>query len=99
MPVLLWLPSESGWIQMPLETRDLHLKQAFLTPEICGIQTGKKFALKSTSNYYFQVQLQMFVSGLTLCIFVVWIDMGIFTVEVPYDPSFMSVVCAKLVKF
>ncbi|CAH3158260.1 unnamed protein product [Porites lobata] len=83
----------------PWKHRDLHPKQAFLTPEIGGIQNGNKFALKSTSNYYFQVQLQMFVSGLTLCIFVVWTNKGIFTVDVPYDPSFMSVVCAKLEKF
>ena len=41
----------------------------------------------------------MFVSGLTLCIFVVWTNKGIFTVEVPCDPSFMSIVCAKLEKF
>ena len=83
----------------PWKHRDLHPKEAFLTPEIGGIQNGNKFALKSTSNYYFQVQLQMFVSGLTLCIFVVWTNKGIFTVDVPYDPSFMSVVCAKLEKF
>ena len=83
----------------PWKHRDLHPKQAFLTPEIGRIQNGKKFALKSTSNYYFQVQLQMFVRGITLCIFVVWTNKRIFTVEVPYDPSFMSVICAKLEKF
>ena len=83
----------------PWKHRDLHPKQAFLTPEIGGIQNGNKFALKSTSSYYFQVQLQMFVSGLTLCIFVVWTNKGIFIVDVPYDPSFMSVVCPKLEKF
>ena len=33
----------------------------------------------------------MVVSGLTLRIFVVWTNKGIFTVEVPYDPTFMSV--------
>ena len=70
----------------PWKHRDLHPKQAFLTPEIGGIQNGNKFALKSTSNYYFQVQLQMFVSGLTLCIFVVWTNKGIFTVEVQMYP-------------
>ena len=83
----------------PWKHRDLHPKQAFLTLEIGGIQNGNKFALKYTSNYYFQVQLQMFVSGLTLCIFVVWTNKGIFTVEVPYDYSFMSSVFAKLEKF
>ena len=56
----------------PWKHRDLHSKQAFLTPENGRIQNAKKFALKSTSNYYFQVQLQMFVRGLTLYIFVVW---------------------------
>lgn len=83
----------------PWKHRDLHPKEAFLTPEIGGIQKGNNFALKSSSNYYFQVQFQMFVSGLTLCTFVVWTNQGIFTVDVPYDPSFMSVVCAKLEKF
>ena len=101
MPVLWWLPSKSGWIQTPLETQGSAPKTSLLNPRIQNknIQNGKKFALKSTSNYYFQVQLQMFVRGLTLCIFVVWTNKRIFTVEVPYDPSFMSVVCAKLEKF
>ena len=84
----------------PWKHRDLHPKQAFLTPEIGGIQNGNKVASKSiqTTTFKFSFKL-MFVSGLTLCIFVVWTNKGIFTVEVTYDPSFMSVVCAKLEKF
>ena len=66
--------------------RDLHPKQAFLTPEIGGIQNGNKFAFKCSLNYYFQVKLQMFVSSLTWCIFVVWTNKGIFTVEVQMYP-------------
>ena len=84
---------------MPLETQGSAPETSLLNPSIGGIQNGNKFPLKSTSNYYFQVQLQMFVSGLTLCIFVVWTNKGILTVEVPYDPSFMSLLCAKLEKF
>ena len=83
----------------PWKHRDLHPKQALLTPEIGGIQNGNNFLLKPTSNYYFQVQLQMFVSRLTMCTFVVWTNKGIFTVEVPCDPGFMAVVCTKLEKF
>ena len=64
-------------VASPWKHRDLHPKQAFLTPEICGIQNGNNFVFKSTSNNYFQVQLQMFVST-----FVVWTNKGIFTVEV-----------------
>ncbi|XP_068708975.1 uncharacterized protein [Montipora foliosa] len=83
----------------PWKHRDLHPKKAFLTPEIGGIKNGDGFALKSTSKYYFQVQLQMFVTGLELCQFVVWTKQGIFSVEVPYDATFMSNVCAKLERF
>ena len=70
-----------------------------LTPEIGGIKNGNDFALKPTSQYYFQLQLQMFVSELNLNILVVWMKKGIFTVEVPYNPSFMINVCTKLEKF
>ena len=57
------------------------------------------FFLKSTSNNYFQVQLQMFPSGLTTCTFVVWTNKGILTVEVLCDPGFMCPVCFKLEQF
>lgn len=83
----------------PWKHRDLHPNQAFLTPGICGIQNGNNVVLKSTSNYYSQVQLQLFVSGLAMCTFVVWTNKGIFIVEVLCDPGFISVVCTKLEKF
>ena len=83
----------------PWKHKDLTPKEAFLTPEIGGTKNGDEFALKPTSKYYFQVQLQMFVSGLNLCIFVVWTRKGIFFVEVPYNPNFMFDVCEKLERF
>ena len=43
----------------PSKHRDLHPREAFLSPEIGGIKDGNKFALKPTAQYYFQVQLQM----------------------------------------
>ena len=55
----------------PWKHRDLDPKE---TPEIGGIQNGNELALKSTTKYFFQVQLQMFVSKLTLCNFVVWTE-------------------------
>jgi len=83
----------------PRKHRDLHPKQTFLTPKICASQNGNNGAIKLTSNYYIQFQLQMFVSRLTLRTFVGWTNKAIFTVEVPCEPSFMSDVCAKLEKF
>jgi len=85
---------------MPLETQRSAPKTSILNPRFfCGIQNGNNVVLKSTSNYYSQVLLQMFVSGLTMCTFVVWTNKGIFTVEVLCDSGFVSVVCTKLEEF
>ena len=92
-------PNKVVEYKCPWKHRDLHPKEAFLTPEIGGIKNGEEFALKPTSQYYFQLQLQMFVSELAFNVLVVWTTKGIFTVEVPYNPSFMLNVCAKLEKF
>ena len=83
---------------MPLKTQRSAPKKAFLIPEIGGIKNGKEFVLKPISKYYFELQLQMLASELTFNILVVWTTKGIFTVEVPYNPSFLFNVCAKLEK-
>ena len=71
----------------PWKQRDPHPTQAFLTPEIGGIQNGNKVALKSIQITTFKFSFKlMFVSSLTLCIFVVWTNKGIFTVEVQMYP-------------
>ncbi|KAL9977617.1 hypothetical protein ACROYT_G015041 [Oculina patagonica] len=92
-------PNKVVEYKCPWKHRDLHQKEAFLTPEISGIRNGNEFALKPSSKYYFQLQLEMFVSELILNVLVVWTRKGIFTVEVPYNPSFMSNVCFKLEKY
>ena len=92
-------PNKVVEYKCPWKHRDLHPKEAFLTPEIGGIKNGEEFTLKPTSQYYFQLQLQMFVSELAFNVLVVWTTKGIFNVEVPYNPSFMLNVCAKLEKF
>ena len=83
----------------PWKHRDMHPKEAFLTPEIGGTVSKNGFALKP-SEYYFQLQLQMFqVSELSLSILVVWTKQGVFTVEVPFNASFMTEVCSELEMF
>ena len=84
----------------PWKHRDMHPKEAFLTPEIGGTVSQNGFALKPSSQFYFQLQLQMFqVSELSLSILVVWTKQGVFTVEVPFNASFMTEVCSKLEMF
>ena len=70
--------------------RDMHPKEAFLTPETGGIVSENGFTLKPSSQYYFQLQLQMFVSELSLNIVVVWTKQGVFTGKVPFNPRFMT---------
>ena len=62
----------------PWKHRGKPAREAFLTPEIGGTVIKKTFSLKKTSSYYSQVQIQMFVCGLSLCDFVVWTKKGIF---------------------
>ena len=92
-------PRKAVEYKCPWKHRYLHPKEAFLTPEIGGIKNGEEFALTPNSRYYFQLQLQMFVSELAVNVLVVWTTKGIFTVEVSYNPSFIFNVCAKLEKF
>ena len=83
----------------PWKHRTLPPKEAFLTPELGGQQIGNVFSLKSTSGYFYQVQLQMFVHNLQLCHFVVWTTLGVFTVQVPFQRTFITTVVAKLQTF
>ena len=74
-------------------------KEAFLTPEVGGEQVGNTFLLKSTSKYYYQVQLQMFVCNLILCHLVVWTKLGVFVVKVPFNEELINSVILKLEEF
>ena len=40
---------------------------AFLSKEIGGVLVNCKYSLKTICKYYYQVQMQMFVSGLSSC--------------------------------
>ena len=83
----------------PWKHRYLSAKEAFLSPEIGGQKIRNDYSLKSQSQYHFQIQLQMLVTGLTLCDFVVWTTKGLFSVAVPFDGSFVDTVVDKLQRF
>ena len=46
-----------------MRQRDMYPKEAFLTLETGGNVSKNGFALKPSSQYYFQLQLEMFVSA------------------------------------
>jgi hypothetical protein len=83
----------------PMKHRDISPNEAFLTSEIGGKKVGNKFLLKPTCHYYTQVQLQMFVTGLGSCDFVVWTKHGILSVNVPYNAVFIERNMKKLQRF
>ncbi|RMX37108.1 hypothetical protein pdam_00016593, partial [Pocillopora damicornis] len=74
-------------------------EEAFLILKIGGVVSEKGFALKPSSQYHFQLQLQMFVSKLSLNILVVWTKKGVFAVDVPLNPSFMTKTCVPSLRY
>ncbi|RMX46675.1 hypothetical protein pdam_00024966 [Pocillopora damicornis] len=52
----------------------MHPKEVCLTPKIGDIVSENGFTLKPSSQFYFQLQLQMFVSELPLNVWVVWTE-------------------------
>jgi hypothetical protein len=84
----------------PWKHRDLQPKEAFLTKEIGGVKVGEDFKLLQKSQYYFQVQLQMFVANIFLCDLVVRTNKGIFTcIKVKFNANFFEKVLEKLETF
>ena len=83
----------------PGNTEICTLKKLSLPLKLVALWAKIGFALKPSSQYYFQLQLQMFVSELSLNILVVWTKQVVFTVEVPFNASFMTKVCSKLEMF
>ncbi len=83
----------------PWKHRHIQPKEAFVSPEIGGEINGNKFTLKSGSRYYMQIQLEMFVTELHSCDFVVWTERGILSVSITYDETFMENALAQLERF
>ena len=55
-----------------------------------------KLSLMSNSPYYYQIQMQLYVAGLTQCNLVILKNQGIYKNQVKFDDSFIKNVCHKL---
>ena len=55
--------------------------------------------LMSNSPYYYQIQMQLYVAGLTQCNLVVWKNQGVYKNQVKFDDSVIKNVCHKLKTF
>lgn len=77
--------------------RNFHPKNALLFSEICEMKENT-LVLKQTHPYYFQIQAQMGVTGISKCMLVAFTQKAprIVAVEVPFDVKFWEE-CVKTV--
>ena len=83
----------------PWKHRDQPPKEAVLTPEIGGTVIKRDQVLKKTAPYYYQVQVKIFVTGLSCCDFVVRTKKLIFVASIIFDKEFMASLCKKVESF
>ncbi|CAB4022594.1 Carboxypeptidase D, partial [Paramuricea clavata] len=67
--------------------------------QIGGTVFKRDRVLKKTAPYYYHAQVQMFVTGLSFCDFVVWTKKEIFVASILYDKEFMTSLCKKVESF
>ena len=65
----------------------------------CLERVNQELHLKHNHEYYYQVQMQLGVTGLKWCDFVVWSPKDIFVERISFDSEFWGQVKCKLVEF
>jgi hypothetical protein len=86
-----------------LQSNDVNKFEKVLTKNqinrFCLMRGPEGIKLKTSHAYYYQVQMQMGITGLKWCDFVVWAKEGYIVDRITFDPSFWSDVQSKLIKF
>ena len=65
----------------------------------CLTKEDNRYSLSKTHTYYFQVQLQMYVTNLTYCDFVIWSKAFFHIERIFYDAEFCAQKVAKALEF
>ena len=69
------------------------------SPSFCLQNNNGMMQLKRSHQYFYQIQLQLFVTRLLWCHFVIWTPNEIFVEEIHYDQNFVEVAVSKARKF
>jgi len=64
-------------------------QEDILTSKSCLIEVGNSVCLDETHAYYFQVQMQLYVSGRSYCDLVLWTTRSIFVQRINPDIQFL----------
>lgn len=65
-------------IKCPYSHRNTTICEAVSSKDFCLERNGTDYCLKKTHAYYYQVQMQMFITGTDYCDFIVWTLKDIF---------------------
>ena len=79
--------------------RSFHPKSALKMSSICQEDETGSLYLKQSHPYYYQIQGQMAVTGITKCVLVCYTHKGIHCVEVGFDVEFWELCKEKLLSF
>lgn len=85
-------------IKCPYSFRNFHPKQA-AKERNCYQDERKNWQLKESSSYYFQIQGQLAICKIKLCVLVIYTRKGILPINVHFNESFWQNCKKKLVDF
>ena len=88
-------------IKCPFSARNMTLSEAAASiKNFCVQQNGSALTLRRNHAYYYQVNVQLFVTGLSFADFVVWLPGGdVFIERIPRDDLFIFSMLPKLKSF
>lgn len=82
-------------VKCPYNGRNGTVKELALSKSACVSLTGGKLRLRTDHSYYYQVQLQMFVTQRKYCDFVLWTVREFVMLRVYYDSEFSSAMAQR----
>jgi roadblock/LC7 domain-containing protein len=86
-------------IKCPFSARDLLIAEAVNLPKFCLEILGDSYTLKKNHDYYFQIQGQLMVTGVSFCIFVVYTRKDLFVEKITKNVDFITEMFDKLANF
>lgn len=87
-------------IKCPFSAGDMKLDEAAVSiPNFCLKQDGDSLSLKKSHEYYYQVQGQLMVTGVSFCVFVVYTRKDLYVEKLPVDTEFMRKMFLQLSQF
>ncbi|XP_061177648.1 uncharacterized protein LOC133186407 [Saccostrea echinata] len=77
-------------IKCPYTARDLTIEESLSLPNFCLLETDGKISLKKSHAFYFQIQGQPLVTGVTFCDFILFTRKELHVERIHPDVDFMK---------